>query len=200
MKRRELVNWSLPATVILVVLVAAAVLENQAAAQVQIPPAGENVHFALTAADDRAVTEQSYRGKWLMVYFGYTFCPDICPTTMLEIAGALEALGPRADAVQGVFVTVDPDRDTPEVLGDYLKSFDPRLIGLTGTRAQISAAAKSFRVFYERQDRDDGTYSYDHSAFIYLVDAEGRFIKAVAGDNGGKQITDTLSVLMQAGR
>jgi protein SCO1 len=200
MKRRELVNWSLRANVILVVLAAVAVLENQAAAQVQIPAAGENVHFALTAADGRVVTEQSYRRKWLMVYFGYTFCPDICPTTMLEIAGALDALGPRADAVQGVFVTVDPDRDTPEVLGDYLKSFDPRLIGLTGTRAQISAAAKSFRVFYERQDRDDGTYSYDHSAFIYLVDAEGRFIKAVAADNGGKQIADTLSVLMQAGR
>jgi protein SCO1 len=200
MKRRELMNWSLRATVILVVLAAVAVLENQAAAQVQIPAAGENVHFALTAAGGRAVTEQSYRGKWLMVYFGYTFCPDICPTTMLEIAGVLKALGPRADAVQGIFVTVDPDRDTPEVLGDYLKSFDPRLIGLTGTRAQISAAAKSFRVFYERQDRDDGTYSYDHSAFIYLVDAEGRFIKAVAGVNGGKQIADTLSVLMQAGR
>jgi protein SCO1 len=200
MKRRELLNASLRAATILVVPAALAVLENQAAAQVRNPAVGESVHFALTAANGTGVTEQSYRGKWLMVYFGYTFCPDICPTTMLDIASALEALGPRAGAVQGIFVTVDPDRDTPEVLGKYLKSFDRRLVGLTGTRAQISAAAKSFRVFYERQDRDDGTYSYDHSAFIYLVDAEGRFIKAVAGDSGGKQIADTLSVLMQAGR
>ena len=134
-----------------------------------------------------------------MAYFGYTFCPDVCPTTMLEIAGALEALGPKAAVVQGIFVTVDPDRDTPEVLRDYLKSFDPRLVGLTGTRAQIAAAAKAFRVFYERQDRDDGTYLYDHSAFIYLVDTEGRFAKAVAGDAGRKQITDALAALMQAG-
>jgi protein SCO1 len=198
MNRRKLMNGSLRAAVILVVL--AVVTVRQAAGQVQIPAAGESVHFALTAADGKTVTERSYRGKWLMVYFGYTFCPDICPTTMLEIAGALEALGPRADAVQGIFVTVDPDRDTPAVLSDYLKSFDARLIGLAGTREQISAAAKSFRVFYERQDRDDGTYSYDHSAFIYLVDAEGRFIKAVVGDNDSKQIADTLSLLMQAGR
>ena len=199
MKRRELMNGSLRAAVILAVLAALAVLENQAATQVQIPVAGESVHFALTASDGTAVTEQSYRGKWLVVYFGYTFCPDICPTTMLEIAGALEALGPRGGAVQGIFVTVDPDRDTPEVLDDYLKSFDPRLVGLTGTHAQITAAGKSFRVFYERQDRDDGTYSYDHSAFIYLVDTEGRFAKAVAGDIGSKQIADALSAFMQAG-
>jgi protein SCO1 len=197
MTRRELVNWGSRAAVILVML--AAVFENQAAALVRIPAAGENIHFALTGADGRDVTEQSYRGKWLVVYFGYTFCPDICPTTMLEIAGALEALGPRANAVEGIFVTVDPDRDTPEVLGDYLKSFDPRLIGLTGTSAQISEAAKSFGVLYERQDRDDGTYLYDHSAFIYLVDAEGRLVKAVAGDNARTQIADTLSGLMQAG-
>jgi protein SCO1 len=198
MERRESMKARLRAAFVLAVLSAIAVPQNQAAAQVQTPAAGESVHFALTAADGTSITEQSYRGKWLVVYFGYTLCPDVCPTTMLEIAGALEALGPRAGAVQGIFVTVDPDRDTPEVLGDYLKSFDPRLIGLTGTRAQISAAAKSFGVFYERQDRDDGTYSYDHSAFIYMVDAEGRFMRVVAGDNSGKQIADTLSVLMQA--
>ena len=93
------------------------------------------MHFALTASDGTAVTEQSYRGKWLVVYFGYTFCPDVCPTTMLEIAQALQTLGPRADAVQGLFITVDPRRDTPGVLAEYLKSFDRRLVGLTGTAA-----------------------------------------------------------------
>ena len=190
MRRREFIA---------VALAAIAVLNSEAPAQAQIPAAGESIHFALTDSTGTAVTEQTYRGKWLVVYFGYTLCPDICPTTMLEIADALKALGPRASAVQGIFVTVDPDRDTPEVLGDYLSSFDPRLVGLTGTRAQITAAAKSFRVFYERQDRDDGTYSYDHSAFMYLVDAEGRFAKAISGDVGSKQIAGTLSALMEAG-
>lgn len=186
-------------TAIMFAAVAAIVaLNSRAPAQVQIPAAGESVRFVLTASDGTAVTEQSYRGKWLMVYFGYTLCPDICPTTMIQIAGALKALGPRAAAVQSLFVTVDPDRDTPEVLSDYLKSFDPRLVGLTGTHAQITAAAKSFGVFYERQDRDDGTYSYDHSAFIYLINPQGRFAKAIAGDIGSKQIADALSAFMQA--
>src|SRR6516162_1775026 len=135
MKRCKLMNGSLLAALIVVALAAIAVPQNQTAAQVQFPAAGESVHFALTAADDKAVTEQNFRGKWLVVYFGYTFCPDVCPTTMLEIAGALKALGARADAVQAIFISVDPQRDTPKVLNEYLKSFDPRLIGLTGTPA-----------------------------------------------------------------
>jgi protein SCO1/2 len=156
--------------------------------------------FALTAADGTAVTEQSYRGKWLVIYFGYTFCPDICPTTMMEIAKTLQALGARAEAVQGIFITVDPRRDKPEVLAEYLKSFDPSLVGLTGTPAQIAAAAKSFHVFYERNDTGDGNYTYDHSAFIYLVGPDGKFAKAVTGDGSSKQIADALSALMATGR
>jgi protein SCO1 len=176
------------------------ILPKPAAAQIGFPPEGSKVSFALTATDDTAVTEQSYRGKWLVVYFGYTFCPDVCPTTLLEISEALKALGPRAGAVQALFVTVDPKRDTPSVLTEYLKSFDPRLVGLVGTPAQIAHAAKSFHVFYERQDTDDGGYSYDHSAFIYVVDRDGRFVKAVAGEAGSQQIAATLSALMSAGR
>jgi len=171
-----------------------------AQAQIAFPPEGSAPTFALTAMDGTAVTERSYRGKWLVIYFGYTVCPDICPTTMLEIAGALAALGPRAEAVQGLFVTVDPQRDTPGVLDEYLKSFDPRLIGLTGTRAQIAAAAKTFHVFYERNDSDDGNYTYDHSSFIYLLDPGGRFVKAIASDGGSKPLADTLSALMAATR
>jgi len=100
-------------------------------AQPSTPTEGASVRFTLTAADGRSVTEQTYRGKWLIVFFGYTFCPDVCPTTLLEIAGALAKLGPRAEAVQGLFVTIDPKRDTPEILGAYVKSFDPRIAGLT---------------------------------------------------------------------
>jgi protein SCO1 len=179
-------------------IVILALVGSPASAQLRLPAASETVHFALTAADGTAVTEQSYRGKWLAVYFGYTFCPDICPTTLLELGGALEALGPRAAAVQGIFITVDAQRDTPAMLGDYLRSFDPRLVGLTGTAPQISAAAKSFHIFYERQDHDDGTYSYDPSAYVYVVDPEGRFVKAMSGDAGSKQIAQALSALMQA--
>jgi protein SCO1/2 len=181
-------------------LLALVALPWAAVAQGTLPPQGSGAHFALTASDGTAVTEQSYRGKWLVVYFGYTFCPDVCPTTMLEIAQALQTLGSRADAVQGLFITVDPRRDTPGVLAEYLKSFDPRLVGLTGTPAQIALAAGSFHVFYERHDTDDGGYLLDHSSFIYFVDGAGKFAKALTSEGGSKQIADTLSVLINSGR
>jgi protein SCO1/2 len=158
------------------------------------------VHFALTATDGTAVTEESYRGKWLAIYFGYTFCPDICPTTMMELAQAFRALGPRATAVQAVFVTVDPQRDKPDVLAEYLRSFDQHFVGLTGTSAQISAAAKSLNVFYERNDTDDGSYTYDHSSYIYLIDPGGRLAEALVSDRGSEQIAAALLTLMSGTR
>jgi protein SCO1 len=149
--RRALREWPLAVAGLSVLSVL--VLAPPAAAQDTSPAEGTRVRFALTAASDgAAITEQTYRGKWLVVYFGYTFCPDVCPTTLLDIAQALDALGPRAGAVQGLFITVDPKRDTPEVLTEYVKSFDPRLIALTGTAAQIAAAARGFHVFHERHD------------------------------------------------
>jgi len=170
-----------------------------AAAQNASPREGSSLRFALTAASDgAAITEQTYRGKWLVVYFGYTSCPDVCPTTLLDIAQAFEALGARAGAVQGLFITVDPKRDTPGVLTEYVKSFDPHLAALTGTPAQIAAAAKDFHVFHERHDNDDGGYSVDHSASVYLIDPEGRLAKAITSDGGSKQIAAALSALMSA--
>jgi protein SCO1 len=155
------------------------------------------LRFALTAASDgAAITEQTYRGKWLVVYFGYTSCPDVCPTTLLDIAQALQALGPRAGAVQGLFITVDPKRDTPGVLTEYVKSFDPHFVALTGTAAQIAAAAKDFNVFHEQHNNDDGGYSVDHSAYVYLIDPEGRLAKAITSEGGSKQIATALSILM----
>ena len=173
-------------------------LPRPAEAQIALPPEGSNPAFALTAPDGTAVTQQTYRGKWLVIYFGYTICPDVCPTTMMEIAGALKALGPRADAVQAIFITVDPQRDTPKVLNEYLKSFDPRLIGLTGTPTQIAAAAKAFHVFYERNDTGDGSYLYDHSAFIYLVNPDGKFARAITSEGGSQAVANALSTLMIA--
>ena len=102
--------------------------------------------------------------------------------------------------MQGLFVSIDPKRDTPEILGAYVKSFDPRIVGLTGTTAQIAVAAKSFNVFYERRDTDDGGYAYDHTTLIYLVDPDGRFVRALTGDAGAQQIAEPLAVSMRAGR
>jgi protein SCO1/2 len=173
-----------------------ALLPTSSIAQIAVPPKGSNVHFMLTGADGTAVTEQTYRGKWLVIYFGYTSCPDICPTTMMELAQALQTLGPRAEEVQAVFISVDPQRDKPSLLAEYLKTFDPRLAGLTGTSAQISAAAKSFNVFYERHDTDDGNYTYDHSSYLYLVDPGGRLVEALLSDRGSEQIATTLLSLI----
>ena len=194
MRRREfvltlvsgIVSWSF------------ATLPRPAEGQITFPPEGSSLTFALTAPDGAAVTQQSYRGKWLVIYFGYTFCPDVCPATMMEIAGALKALGPRADAVQAIFITVDPQRDTPKVLNEYLKSFDPRFIGLTGTPAQIAAAAKAFHVFYERNDTGDGGYLYDHSSLIYLLNPDGKFARAITSEGSSQAIAGALSTLMTA--
>jgi protein SCO1 len=174
--------------------------ESQSSAQTAMPPEGSAISFALSTADGSAVTERTYRGKWLLVYFGYTFCPDVCPITLMEIAGALAALGQHAEAVQSLFVTVDPKRDTPEIVSEYVKSFDPRILALSGTPPQIAAAAKSFNVFYERRDTDDGGYVYDHTTLIYLVDPQGKFVKAIAGSTGAQQIADALAAAMTVRR
>jgi protein SCO1/2 len=193
--RRGVREWPLAAIVLFMLGILASA--QPAAAQNTSPSEGTSVRFALTAASNgAAITEQTYRGKWLAVYFGYTSCPDVCPTTLLDIAQALDALGPRAGAVLPLFITVDPKRDTPGVLTEYVKSFDPRLIALTGAAAQLAAAAKGFNVFHERHDNDDGGYSIDHSAFIYLIDPDGRLAKTVASEGGSKQIAAALSALM----
>ncbi len=188
----------LPHAVIVALYVLAATTPT--GAQKAAPPQGSNIGFTLIAADGNAVNERTYRGKWLVVYFGYTSCPDVCPTTLMEIAGALEKLGPHAAIVQALFVTIDPQRDTPEILGDYVKSFDPRIVGLSGTPAQIAHAARSFNVFHERRDTDDGGYAYDHTTLIYLIDADGKFVKALAGDTGAQDIADALASLTKAAR
>jgi protein SCO1 len=189
MRRREFLGgiawWSL------------ATLPSRSQAQT-FPAVGSNLAFALTAPDGTSVTEQTYRGKWLVIYFGYTFCPDVCPTTLVEIGGALKALGPRADRVQAIFITIDPHRDTPAVVNEYLKAFDQRIIGLTGTPAQIAAAAKAFHVFYERNDTEDGSYLYDHSAFVYLVNPDGKFAKAINSEGSSQAVANALLTLMTA--
>lgn len=132
--------------------------------------------FALVDHEGRARTDADFRGRLLVVYFGFTACPDICPTDLQEIGRALDLLGAEAEAVQPLFVTLDPERDTPAHLAAYLPSFHPRLIGLTGGEAAVRAAADAYKIFYEKVSRPDGDYTIDHSAFIYLMDRDGRYL------------------------
>jgi protein SCO1/2 len=132
--------------------------------------------FTLTDDHGQKVTDATYRGRWMLVYFGYTFCPDVCPTELQAIAAALDKLGPQAAQVVPLFITIDPERDTPKVLAGYVKLFDNRLIGLTGTPRQIAAVAKAYRVYYAKvTSKDSSDYLMDHSAFIYLMGPDGRF-------------------------
>lgn len=132
--------------------------------------------FALTDTDGKTVTDQTYRGKWMLVYFGYSFCPDVCPTELQVIANALDLLGPDAAKVVPVFITIDPERDTVTALAEYVKLFDTRLVGLTGTEAQIAAVARAYRVYYAKATpKESSTYLMDHSSFIYLMAPDGSF-------------------------
>lgn len=131
--------------------------------------------FQLTSHRGRAVTERDFRGRPVAVFFGFTHCPDICPTTLGEFASYMEALGPDAERIHWLFITVDPARDTVAHLAQYMDLFDPRVVGLTGTEAQVAEAARQFRVSFRRVPLEGGGYTMDHTASTFLLDAEGRF-------------------------
>ena len=132
--------------------------------------------FTLTDQNGRTVTDQDFKGRPFLVFFGFTHCPDVCPTTLFEVSEILRTLGPDADRVRAVFITVDPERDTPEVMKDYLSSFDSRLYGLTGDPAAVAAVAKAYRVYFKKVPLDQGGYTMDHTAIVYLMDKNGRFV------------------------
>ncbi|HWE75829.1 MAG TPA: SCO family protein [Stellaceae bacterium] len=155
--------------------------------------------FTLVGGDGKTVTDQRYHGKLLLVYFGYTFCPDVCPTTLNNIAQALVALGTQADSIVPLFITVDPQRDTPSVIGNYVKSFDPRIVGLTGSDAQIAAVAKEYHVYYAAQPNQHGDYLVDHSSLVYLMDRDGKFVKVFAGSLSGVEIANAIKPFVGSG-
>jgi cytochrome oxidase Cu insertion factor (SCO1/SenC/PrrC family) len=133
--------------------------------------------FSLVDHTGRPRTEADFRGKWLVIYFGYTHCPDICPTDLQAIAQAVERLGARGEAVQPLFITLDPERDTAGHLAEYVPLFHPRMIGLTGAPQAIRRAAAAYKVFYARAPAArPSDYGLDHTAFIYLVDPTGRYV------------------------
>jgi len=133
--------------------------------------------FSLTDQDSNRVSDSDLRGQYLLIYFGYAHCPDVCPTTLQDMAQALDVLGPDGAAVTPVFVTVDPARDTPDFLKDYVTAFHPRMIGLTGTAEEIKAVAKAYRVYYAKAPSEsDEDYLMDHSSYTYLMDRDGKYL------------------------
>ena len=132
--------------------------------------------FKLTDQNGQVVTEQDLKGRPFLVFFGFTHCPDVCPTALFEVSEIMRALGPDADRTRALFITVDPERDTPAVMKDYLSSFDKHLSGLTGDAAAIAAVAKAYRVYFKKVPLDQGGYTMDHTAIVYLMDKEGRFV------------------------
>lgn len=131
--------------------------------------------FSLTSQEGRTVTDKDFRGAPFLVFFGFTHCPDVCPTTLFEASELLRAAGPKGDKLRILFVTVDPERDTPEVLKNYLGSFDPRIVGLSGSPEAIAAIVKAYRVYARKVPTSDG-YTMDHTAMVYLMDGKGRFV------------------------
>ena len=153
--------------------------------------------FQLTDHNGQPRSLKDFRGKLVVVFFGYTQCPDVCPTTMSELAEAKKLLGPDGDKVQGLFVTVDPERDTPEVLKAYMANFDPTFLALRGTPEQLAAVAKEYKVYYKKvEGSTPGTYTMDHSAASYVYDTQGRLRLYTRYGSGAEALASDLRLLL----
>ncbi len=208
MKRERLVRMALAC---LVGLIMAAVIawmtirhdQRQAGGvATNVAPASIGGPFTLTTHDGRVVTDQDFAGKYKLVFFGYTFCPDICPTELQTIAQAMDLMGDSGADVQPLFITIDPERDTAPVLADYVKLFHPSIIGLTGTAEQIAAVAKAYRVYYARSqgEPDPTQYLMDHSTFAYLLAPDGSFVTVFAKGSTPEQMVEAINAYRSRGR
>jgi protein SCO1 len=155
--------------------------------------------FALVGEDGRTVTDETYRGKWLLVYFGYTHCPDACPTALNTIAAALDLLDQETRArLQPIFVTVDPERDTPAVMKDYVGAFEGAgIVGLSGTPEQVTAIERAYRINALRHDESGGDYSIDHTSMIHIMDSTGRFVGLVSDLMPPERLAKRLTQLVK---
>jgi protein SCO1/2 len=131
--------------------------------------------FTLTDQNGQARSDRDFHGRWVIVYFGYSYCPDVCPATLQQIADTLRRLGPRASQIVPVFITLDPERDHPLTLKKYLAAFGPEFVGLTGTAAQIASVAHAYGVYYAKHKLPGNSYSIDHTSALYLLAPNGRF-------------------------
>lgn len=149
--------------------------------------------FSLVDQDGRRVTEKDFLGKYMLVFFGYTYCPDVCPTELQVMTAALDQMGTTADRIQPVFVSIDPERDTPPVMKAYVANFGPRLVGLTGTPEEVAGIARAYRVYYAKAGNGSGKdYLMDHSSIIYLMGPDGRFLTHMAYTTDAAKLAQEL--------
>ena len=201
LRRARLAIWAGAAALLLSAggaLTLRAYMAPQAPQAISVGEADIRSEFSLTDHTGRAVTEADFAGRWQLVFFGFTHCPDICPTTLAYMASVLDLLGPQADRVAPLFITVDPGRDTVPVMAEYVSAFHPRLVGLTGTEDQVAEAAQAFRTWYERVEEGtapDG-YLMAHAGHIYLMDPDGRF-EAVVQERDQPPEAVAEEILMQ---
>ncbi len=152
--------------------------------------------FSLVRHDGKSITDKDLLGKPHALFFGFTNCPEVCPTTLHEMSTWLGELGEDANRINVYFMTVDPERDNVEILSDYLTAFDSRITGITGEKADVEKTLKSYKVFFRRVDLDDGDYSMDHSAMIYLLDAKGDFAGSISyGEDGQSAVAKLRKML-----
>ncbi|MER2604560.1 MAG: SCO family protein [Siculibacillus sp.] len=163
------------------------------------PVAGIGGPFSLIDQNGGTFTEASLQGRPTLLFFGYTFCPDVCPTTLLEAETWMKELGADADRLRVVFVSVDPERDTPEKLKVYLSNFDPRFIGLSGSRAETDRVIKAWRVVARKVDNPGSDYTMDHTAAVYLLDAQGRFVGIINFQEATDKAMAKIRRLLAAG-
>jgi cytochrome oxidase Cu insertion factor (SCO1/SenC/PrrC family) len=167
----------------------------------RIPTVGQALvggPFSLVDQDGQRVSDTDFRGRYMLVYFGFTFCPDVCPAALQLMAAAIDKLGAKGEQVTPIFITVDPERDTPEALKPYVSSFHPRFIGLTGTTAQIQDVAREYRVYF-RKAKDEtapGSYTMDHTSIIYVMGPDGRFVTHFTSSTPLDTITAQLAKIL----
>jgi len=153
--------------------------------------------FSLINSQRAVVTEQTFRGEWLIVFFGYTHCPDVCPAALFKLSKVLEALGDQGARVQVAFITIDPERDSPELLKTYMQAFGPRFIGLTGSQEQISAAEQAFGAYAEKQaPTADGNYGMKHSTSFYVLDPTGQFRRQISSESSTADLSAAVRSAM----
>jgi protein SCO1/2 len=155
--------------------------------------------FTLVDHTGRTVTERDFAGRSMLVYFGFTYCPDVCPTELGTIAAAIDAMGPAGERVTPVFITIDPERDTPAAMADYVSRFHPRMVGLTGSAEQIAQAARAYRVYFAKvRPRDASDYLMDHSSFIYFVGPDGRVRSLFRPETAPEAIAAAVAAQLRA--
>lgn len=196
MRKRHLVRGILAGLVVVATAIGAMELHRRQVEDVEVVIGGP---FSMTAHDGTRVTHDDLAGRRSLVFFGFTYCPDICPTTLVQVAAWLDAMADKEDLIDAYFVTVDPERDTLERMAEYVTYFSDRITGLVGTADELRQMADSYRLYYARIDLDDGTYTMDHTAAIYLMDGEGRFFDAITMTASFDEAVAKLTRLVEEG-